>query len=262
MSPQTYGYGARNAVLPRDQKYLSAAWMKENVSSRGPLGALYRVWGDGKQMVKDDIFDYFGFSGMTGEQLRSMGYIVWMPIQEQGSWISEGDTPTFLNLLDNGLRALEDPTFGGWGGRSGVDAGPDGPDPQHASARFFGAAQRDFAARLKWSVSPAFKDANHEPEAVVREALNVFARPGETVRLVARTYDPDGDAVTVRWWQYAEADTYAGAVTLSESTGLVTSLGVPADAARGSTIHVILEATDDGTPALTRYQRVIITVRP
>ena len=35
---------------------------------------------------------------------------------------------------------------------------------------------------------------------------------------------------------------------------------VPPNAAPGQTIHLILEVTDDGTPALTRYQRVIVTV--
>jgi hypothetical protein len=35
---------------------------------------------------------------------------------------------------------------------------------------------------------------------------------------------------------------------------------VPADAAAGQTIHIILEATDNGVPAMTRYQRVILTV--
>jgi hypothetical protein len=33
------------------------------------------------------------------------------------------------------------------------------------------------------------------------------------------------------------------------------------DVVAGQTIHLILEATDNGTPALTRYQRVIIRVR-
>lgn len=260
MSTQTYGYGARGAVLPQDHVYLSAAWMKENVSGRGPLGAFYRVWGDGKQMVKDDIFDYFGFSGLTDEALKSRGYVVWMPVQEQGSWISEGDTPTFLNLLDNGLRAYEDSTFGGWGGRQGVDVGPNGPDPQYASARFFGAAQRDFAARLRWSVTPTFEGANHEPEVEVAGPLNVSARPGETVRLEGVVSDPDGDNVAVKWWQYAEADSYPGRITLSDSTALATSLRVPDDALPGSTLHLILEATDDGTPALTRYRRVVVSI--
>jgi hypothetical protein len=262
MSTQTYGYGARGAVLPQDQIYLSAAWTRENVSSRGVLGALYRVWGDGKQMVKGDIFDHFGFAGLSGEQLRSMGYVVWMPVQEQGSWISEGDTPTFLNVLDNGLRAFEKATYGGWGGRRGVDVGPNGPDPGHASARFFSSAQRDFAARLKWSITPTFGGANHEPTVRAEGPLNVSARSGETTRLVGSIHDPDGDAVSVEWWQYAEADSYPGRVTLTDPTALAITVQVPTDAAPGATIHLILEATDSGMPPLTRYRRIIVTVTP
>jgi len=46
-----------------------------------------------------------------------MGYIVWMPKQEKGSWLGEGDTGTFMNLLDNGLEAIETDAPGGWGGK-------------------------------------------------------------------------------------------------------------------------------------------------
>ena len=60
-----YGYGAQLRAKPEDSIYLTSSWMKENVSDRGPLGALYRVWGDGKQMVKGEPMDYFGFSGYT-----------------------------------------------------------------------------------------------------------------------------------------------------------------------------------------------------
>lgn len=260
MANTTYGYLARRAVLPQDQNYLSAAWMEENVSSRGPLGALYRVWGDGKQMVESDIFDYFGFSSLTDDQLRSMGYVVWLPVQEEGSWISEGDTPTFMNLLDNGLRAREDSTFGGWGGRQGADIGPDGPDPDYSSARFFGAAQRDFAARMEWSVTRTFSGANHQPLVSVKGPLNVSARPGEMLRLEGMVSDPDGDTITVKWWQYEEVDSYPGRVSLSDPSSPTTSVEVPADAAPGRTIHLILEATDDGTPALTHYQRIIVDI--
>jgi len=39
------------------------------------------------------------------------------------------------------------------------------------------------------------------------------------------------------------------------------SVTIPEDAEPGQTIHLILEATDSGTPALTSYQRVVATVR-
>jgi len=46
-----------------------------------------------------------------------MGYIVWTPVQEKGSFLGEGDTGTFLNLIENGLRAIENGSCGGWGER-------------------------------------------------------------------------------------------------------------------------------------------------
>ena len=260
MSTQTYGYGARGAVLPDDQVYLTAAWTQENISSQGPLGAFYRVWGDGKQMVKGDIFDFFAYAGMSQAELDSMGYITWMPPQEKGSWISEGDTPTFMNLLDNGLRGYEDAAFGGWGGRKGQDIGPEGPHPQYASARFFGAAQRDLAARLQWSVTPSFDDANHQPVVEIEGSLEISVKAGETVRLTGSASDPDGDRVSVKWWPYTEAGSFPGQFTLSNPTALTTRFQVPDDAQPGQTLHLILEATDNGTPALVHYQRVILSV--
>ena len=74
------------------------------------------------------------------------------------------------------------------------------------------------------------------------------------------TSDPDGDAVTVRWWQWQEVGTCPGRVTFSNPTALATSVQVPTDAAPGQTIQLVLEATDNGTPALTRYQRIVVTV--
>ncbi len=87
--------------------------MKENVSGRGALGALYRVWGDGKQMVKGDKVDYFGLSGYTNEELKEMGYHVWLPVQAQGAWLGETDNITFMNMLGNGLRGYEKGSYGG-----------------------------------------------------------------------------------------------------------------------------------------------------
>ncbi len=260
MANSTYSYGARGAVLAEDQHMLSAAWTNANVSSQGPMGARYRVWGDGIQMVEGDIFDYFGLDGYTDEELRDMGYIVWLPVQEKGSWISEGDTPTFMNLLDNGLRGYEDASYGGWGGRNGEDIGPSGPDQEFSRSRFFDAAQRDFAGRLQWSVSPTFAEANHEPNVRIIGPVNIMATPGETVSLQAEASDPDGDALTTRWWHYTEAGSYPGEVEIDDPSSLALRFQVPENAVAGNSIHLILEATDNGSPALTRYQRIVVTV--
>jgi len=67
--------------------------------------------------------------------------------------------------------------------------------------------------------------------------------------------------VTVKWWQHNDAGTYPGDITFSAATAIKTTFRVPADAKPGQTIDVILEATDDGTPHLTRYQRVIVAVQ-
>jgi hypothetical protein len=275
-----YGYGAQLRAKPEDSIYLTASWMKENVSDRGPLGAIYRVWGDGKQMVKGDIMDYFGFSGYTNEQLRSMGYAVWMPVQPKGSWIGEGDNFTFMNMPGNGLRAYEDASYGGWGGRqitkqvvnpfalsssdtsqqAMVSALSSMNSNANAYPNFFPAAQNDFAARLKWSVTPKYSDANHAPVATIEGPPNVLASAGETIKLNGHVTDPDKDQVSIKWWQF-NVGTYPNAITISNANNTQAKVAIPKDAVAGQTIHIVIEAADSGSPSLTTYQRIIITVK-
>jgi hypothetical protein len=58
-----------------------------------------------------------------------------------------------------------------------------------------------------------------------------------------------------------DASTYLEPIAIPHATSLDTTLPIPSDAQPGQTIHVILEATDNGTPSSTRYQRVIVTVQ-
>jgi hypothetical protein len=46
----------------------------------------------------------------------------------------------------------------------------------------------------------------------------------------------------------------------SKQAALSITFRVPNDAQPGQTSHVILEATDNETPPLTRYQRVIVRI--
>ena len=117
-------------------------------------------------------------------------------------YISEGDTPSFLHLINNGLDAHLDYTLGGWGGRSAYDdpnkfpnhitdkSLTDDGDAHKMFWRWVPAAQNDFAARMDWCVK-AFKDANHAPVARVKGDLRRDVKPGETVMLAATVSDPD-----------------------------------------------------------------------
>ena len=132
--------------------------------------------------------------------------------------------------------------------------------PKASSPNFTPAAQNDFAARMLWSVTPTYSGANHEPNVAIRNPARIVVRPGGMVRLVGVASDPDGNAVSVRWWRWKDVDTFPGHASLSNPTDLMTQLQVPAEAMPGQTIQLVLEATDEGKPALTRYQRVVVSV--
>ena len=125
---------------------------------------------------------------------------------------------------------------------------------------FFPAAQRDFAARMKWSVTPEYADANHEPVVSINGPLKVVAYAGQQIKFFGSVSDPDGDAVSVRWWHF-EMNDNKHKLEISSPVALQTEVLIPKDAIRDEAYHLILEATDNGSPALTRYQRVIITVK-
>lgn len=266
-------YAARTVAGSDGLPFLSADWHRENVTSRGPLGAHYRVWGDGRAMPGDH-FDYFG-TRKNAEQLRAEGVLVFTPVQEPGSWISEGDTTTFLNLIDNGLRAHEDPRYGGWGGRQwrnphrrneylAEPANPFEPNgiapARQVAARWFPDAQRDFAARLRWSTTADRSAVNHPPRIHLRTPVSIAAKPGESVELHANVDDPDGDAVRVRWREDTDAADGVSSGFFEEPCKPSTRFLLSTELASGVEVYLLLEARDDGEPSLVRYARVVVTV--
>lgn len=211
-------------------------------------------------------------------------------------YIMEGDTPSFLGLIDNGLGWHESPAWGGWGGRYQLRQSYGETRPIWTDARdtvrardgsvhttnqatlwrWRRALQHDFAARMDWCVAKRRADANHNPIAVLngthgRAPVYLTARPGDEIPLDARgSHDPDGHRVSLQWWVYPEAGTAQEArrrpleAELSSAEGERTTLRVPRaeQITRAGTLHVVLEVTDDGTPALTAYRRAVITIEP
>jgi hypothetical protein len=160
---------------------------------------------------------------------------------------------------------MENPGYGGWGGRfvpekPGVTNGwkdiDDGGDANKPIWRWAQAFQNDWAARADWSVK-SYSEANHAPVVNLAVPADIQAATGSTVKLSA---DPDGDRLNIKWWQYRDAGTYKGDVTVRDADKEIAYLQIPPDARPGDTIHLIAEVTDSGKPPLTRYARIIVTV--
>jgi len=240
--------------------------------------------------------------------------------------IHEGDTPSFLGLIDNGLASARSPSYGGWGGRyvwrqyygesrpswtQGGDSYPgrdnsrdtvigmDGKtytSDQATIWRWRNAFQHDFAARMEWTIKDVAQ-ANHNPAVVVngrsgKAPLELNVEIGAPIVLDAQgTNDPDGNRLSFRWFFYPEAGTgiphqpvFAGGRV--PAGGSQDEGGMPSSARGGprepparivieggdtsratvtpkiaGTAHVILAVEDSGTPSLTSYRRIVLSIK-
>jgi hypothetical protein len=216
-------------------------------------------------------------------------------VYPQVKYLMEGDTPTFLYLVDNGLGVSEHPEWGSWGGRyelyipptkkwfmypetrplfSDVEDEVMGLDGRwHTSAkasiwRWREAYQNDFSARMDWTIK-SYEEANHPPVPSINHPAELTAKAGEKIELSAEgSYDPDGDELEYHWFCYEEAGTFSTSNSTSGNPIPIHDcdkknawIKIPKDHIfKIGTIHVILEVSDTGVPKLTRYKRVIINV--
>ncbi len=214
-------------------------------------------------------------------------------------FLMEGDTPSFLGLVANGLNSPENPDWGGWGGRyefytprmqkwfqepetrpfwtNAVDEvkGFDGNwhTSNHATIwRWRSAYQNDFAARIDWTTK-TYSEANHPPVVKLAHAAELSARQGDLIQLsAAGTSDPDGDELSYEWFYYGEVGSFTTSngrtgqpLVIADFDKQQASFTIPNSRVMQpgtGTMHIILAVTDRGTPALTRYERVIVDVVP
>jgi hypothetical protein len=97
------------------------------------------------------------------------------------------------------------------------------------------------------------------------------AELGERVDLDATpSSDSDGDRLSYEWFYYGEAGTFTTSAARTGQPLAVEGHDQPrawfivptARVLRHGTMHIILAVTDHGTPRLTRYRRIIVTVAP
>lgn len=262
--------GINTVVAGIDNSTISNKWIAENIQQgHGPLGALY-----------PDV-----------------------------SWGVEGDTPSWLGLVPNGLNSPERPDWGGWGGRYELHR-PDIPvtdprtfignvpiepetrpiwtnavddytpviRPEYGRATRAGETsfkdfkvtlwrwrddfQNDFAARMDWTTKP-FAECNHPPVPVLDHPAALNVKSGQGFGLGAHsTTDPDGDSLSYYWFHYPEAGSYRNLVKVNGAENAEGAWVTAPRVDKPETLHFILRVTDKGTPALSRYARVVVTVTP
>ncbi|KAK4498221.1 hypothetical protein PRZ48_010878 [Zasmidium cellare] len=205
-------------------------------------------------------------------------------------FIPEGDTPTW------GGRYLQ--SNAGVVSKHYADAvdhvvGQDGRThvSNHAAVwRWRDAFQDSFAARIQWTLSGDNSKTNHAPIVVVNgsdpgpEPIFIEAEADSTIDLdTTETYDPDGDELTFRWFQYkditatqwwvdAEVHDVAFVDQDPSKPGTKVKAKIPPPdkcavdiftrqaQAKGQVLHLILEVKDKGSPPLTTYKRVVVQV--
>jgi hypothetical protein len=212
-----------------DMSNTTKSWLHENIISQNPLAAYY----------PDQA--YTGGEGKNPHMA-----------------MKEGDSPSFLFFLQNGLNQPERPEWGGWGGRYVqerdhlyLDANDSYYDEQSEKVinspratvfRWRPDFQNDFMARVQWGIS-SYEEANHHPSVQVNGssgtgALLIQARPGEKVTLDAtQSGDPDGDEISCEWEYYPEAGTYSGEFQ-PETSGKVLTFDIPEDAGDSDVVEI------------------------
>jgi hypothetical protein len=133
---------------------------------------------------------------------------------------------------------------------------------------------------MDWTVKD-FAHANHNPLLVVNgktgtAPIELEGDTGQTIALdAAGSSDPDGQTLHYKWWVYPEAGlngTRGADVTISGENQPQAKVSVhsPCRAAwipgmipcrGGGVAHIILEVSDDGSPRLTSYRRILLHVR-
>lgn len=222
------------------------------------------------------------------------------------AWGMEGDTPSWLSLIPNGLSEPEHPEWGAWGGRyefykpdfaklkKGNSGAPFEPETRAIwtnaidtytpynyqeynrtivfdTVSFTGYKetlwrwrdnfQNDFAARMDWCTK-SYTETNHPPVPVLGNPEEITVKSGEGFGLDARaSTDPDGDNLSFLWFSYPEAGSYKKPIITTAENAHSAYVSAP-KVDKKETAHIILKVTDKGTPSLSRYKRIIVTIIP
>lgn len=263
--PFVYG-GYVDAKLAQEDsiELFRAPWPQEHlIAGNGPLMAEYKLYGDGRYYEGEPERFQFGEHARLDWGLEGMASMTFSP----GDFMAEGDSMTFIPLLDTGLRGADDSGFETLlgpmfrdGERPGVGTASPFERPTGNPNPFLRALQEEFAARAQWCAHE-YAACNHAP-VIASVTPDLTAGAGELLAVHATATDPDGDALSAYWCYDPYVSRYSGErdLTLWRVTGLAALFAVPRDARAGDRFVLRLTVRDEVELPLTRYAEVAVTV--
>lgn len=154
-------------------------------------------------------------------------------------------------------------------------------DRSHRNNRYVQVYFDELAARADWAIQGA-SQANHAP-LLTSDQMEFTAKAGKTVELSGKAQDPEGRAMTGRWWVEPEgkgsgmfnmgSTTFGGDealksclsvqqdVTIQDSETATCSFTIPKSAKKGDQYLVNLEVQDQGERPMTRFLQYLIEVK-
>ncbi|MCM1452777.1 MAG: DUF1593 domain-containing protein [Clostridium sp.] len=203
-------------------------------------------------------------------------------------WATEGDSPSFMHLIDNGLNLPDDVSAGGWGGRFSKDKAENiegmswvkrnnldemrfapylmhcNPEGEQSVGKWSEDIRNDFAARMQWTIND-YGHANHHPRIRINnesrpstDPIRLKIAPGETFVVDAsESFDPDGDKLYYSMHLYKEVSGEDSEAAISDNGEGRFTVRL-ADKKLPDRLHFIVEVTDNATPPLKSYRRIIV----
>lgn len=273
VSPGGYGAGTWTGIHTLidggDNTTISNAWLRDTIQQgHGPLGALYP---DVSYGMEGDTPAYLSLipTGLSNPEHPDWGgwggryerYTPPVATTDPSGFSGVPIVPETRTIWTNAIDSYT-PLVARPYGRTTTPGERQIKDFRAGIWRWRDDFQNDFAARIAWTTLP-FAQANHPPVVKLAHPDRLAVKSGTRFVLSAiDSTDPDGDSLSFEWFHYQEIGHWRAPIANGIAANIHTVDFTAPIVTEPREAHFIVRVTDKGSPPLSRYKRVIVTITP